>query len=83
MASFEALMASDNFDSAFCLAADEFSIVSRFSAGARTVQVSAGQSVRDQIIAKVGPLAGNAWTRQGVLSLCAVPVPMSPRVDSF
>ena len=64
MVAFEALMASDNFDAAFSLAEDEFSILSRFSACARTIQVGAGQCVRDQVISKVAPLTGNAWTRE-------------------
>ena len=79
MAAFEALMASDNFDAAFSLAEDEFSILSRFSACASTMTASVGQNVRDEIIAKVAPLAGNTWTTQDLQRLWSFAATTEPQ----
>eukprot|EP00969_Alexandrium_andersonii_P074862 3301962-Alexandrium_andersonii.AAC.1 len=69
LAEFEALMASDNFASAFALAEDEFGLASRLAACARNIKPAPGTSVWDATRARVAPLLGNRWSEPDLVRL--------------
>eukprot|EP00969_Alexandrium_andersonii_P293538 12975047-Alexandrium_andersonii.AAC.1 len=58
-AAFLVLMATGNFDAAFALAEDEFSVMSRLAREMRMAKPEPGKNLWDTVLEHVLPLLGN------------------------
>ena len=56
------LMASENFDAAFAMAEDEFSLCGRLPLAAHTLTPPPGKDQCEYVVEKVLPLVGNRWS---------------------
>ena len=65
--SFEWLMASDNFDSAFALAEDELSVIDRISHSLKHTFPKPGVRLWDAVMTEIKPLNGNRWSEQDLV----------------
>ena len=80
---FNALMASDNFSSAFALAEDEFSLLHRVAECVRTVVPLPGQTVWDGVRRNLAPLLGNRWSEDDLGRLYSFCVSQDPAKLSY